>query len=270
MAVYAAAQLNATSVKVGFVKAEYDTAVEVLREARHALEGSETKLIGSLFADNHLYDGLDPHLVVQLCRDGQCDGLLIDTLTKDGRNLFDFMSEAELREVVIQGKMLGMSTALSGHLQIDDLDELARINPDIVGVRGAVCSTGDRTRSVAWEAVARFKRELDRRKSGEINVHATGRSNGGNGGGNGANGSQDGWVIVDGRGKNCAGVLSALTQQVETTPQSFVEALVGDALNIHDVIEWAERNGHHVLTQRADADGTMRLLIQPSRARALA
>src|SRR5207247_4116789 len=44
MAVYAAAQLNATSVKVGFVRAEYDTAVEVLREARQALEGSETKL----------------------------------------------------------------------------------------------------------------------------------------------------------------------------------------------------------------------------------
>ena len=43
MAVYAAAQLNATSVKVGFVRAEYDMAVEVLREARGALEGSETQ-----------------------------------------------------------------------------------------------------------------------------------------------------------------------------------------------------------------------------------
>ena len=48
-----------------------------------------------------------------MCREGMCDGLLIDTLTKDGRNLFDFMSEAELREVVIQGKLAGMSTALS-------------------------------------------------------------------------------------------------------------------------------------------------------------
>src|SRR5712692_405032 len=214
MAVYAAAQLKATSVKVGFVKADYETAVEVLRESRQALEGSETKLIGSLFADNHLYDGLDPHLIVQLAKEGQCDGLLIDTLTKDGRNLFDFMSEAELREVVIQGKLAGMSTALSGHLQIDDLDELARINPDIVGVRGAVCSTGDRNRSVAWEAVARFKRELDRRKSGEIDVHATVATNG-------ANGNGSGWVVVDGRGKNCAGVLAALSQQVESAPQSF-------------------------------------------------
>jgi uncharacterized protein (UPF0264 family)/dihydrodipicolinate synthase/N-acetylneuraminate lyase len=256
MAVYATAQLNATSVKVGFVRAEYDMAVEVLRECRQALEGSETKLIGSLFADNHLYDGLDARLVVNLCRDGMCDGLLIDTLTKDGRNLFDFMTEAELREVVIQGKMAGMSTALSGHLRLQDLDELARINPDIVGVRGAVCATGDRTRTVAWEAVGHFKRELDRRKSGEIDVHAAGAPNGGNG-------HKNGWVIVDGRGKNCAGVLAALNQQVETAPGAIVEAILADALNLYDVVLWAERSGHRLLTQRKDADGTVRLLIQP-------
>jgi len=256
MAVYATAQLNATSVKVGFVRADYDTAVEVLRECRQALEGSETKLIGSLFADNHLYDGLDARHVVSLCKDGMCDGLLIDTLTKDGRNLFDFMSEAELREIVIQGKMAGMSTALSGHLRLQDLDELARINPDIVGVRGAVCSTGDRTRSIAWEAVAHFKRELDRRKSGEIDVHAATAANGGNG-------HTNGWVIVDGRGKNCAGVLAALNQQVESAPGAIVEAILADALNLYDVVLWAEKSGHRLLTQRKDPDGTVRLLIQP-------
>jgi uncharacterized protein (UPF0264 family)/dihydrodipicolinate synthase/N-acetylneuraminate lyase len=255
MAVYASAQLNATSVKVGFVRAEYETAVEVLRESRAALEGSETKLTGSLFADNHLYDGLDARRVVELCYEGQCDGLLIDTLTKDGRNLFDFMSEKELREVVLQGKMRGMSTALSGHLKIDDLDELARINPDIVGVRGAVCATGDRTRTVAWEAVARFKRELDMRKSGEIDVHAAAKTNGANG---------SGWAIIDGRGKTCAGVLAALSQQIQASPQSFVEAILADALNIYDVIMWAEQGGHRLLTQRKDADGTTRLLIQPA------
>jgi hypothetical protein len=267
MAVYAAAQLNATSVKVGFVRADYEMAADVLRESKAALQGSETKLIGSLFADNHLYDGLDPHLIVELAKDGECDGLLIDTLTKDGRNLFDFMSEAELREVVIQGKLAGISTALSGHLKIDDLDELARINPDIVGVRGAVCSTGDRSRAVAWEAVERFKRELDRRKSGEIDVRATSATNGGNGGNGGAPG---GWAIVDGRGKNCAGVLAALNRQVESAPDAFVEAILADALNIYDVRLWAEQAGHRLLTQRQDPDGTLRLLIQPSRAKALA
>ena len=57
----------------------------------------------------------------------------------------------------MEGKSYGLSTALSGHLKLSDLDELARINPDIVGVRGAVCRSGERDMAVAREAVANFK-----------------------------------------------------------------------------------------------------------------
>ena len=107
MAAYAAAVLNATSVKVGFCNTDYATAVEVLIQSRRAMEGFNTKLIGSLFADNGLYDGLDPYLMLQLAKEGQCDGFLIDTLTKDGRNLFDFIPETKLKEMVLRGKQLG-------------------------------------------------------------------------------------------------------------------------------------------------------------------
>ncbi len=257
MAVYAAAMMDATSVKVGFQEAQYDQAVQVLRESRMALEGFNTKLVGSVFADNELFEnGLDPMCMIDLARDGQCDGFLIDTLTKDGRNLFDFMSESVLKDIVLKGKELGMSTALSGHLKITDLDELARINPDIVGVRGAVCGNGERDRAVAWEAVAEFKRQLDLRKSGEVDVYDGEDipvSSGGAGG----------WVVIDGRGKSCAGVIAALTRQVGMDKESFVEAILADALNIYDVTLWAEKAGHEVLTKRSDPDGTTRVLIRP-------
>ena len=254
MAVYAAAMMDATSVKVGFRVADYDTAAEVLQESRRALDGFNTKLVGSLFADNELYEGgLDSNLMVQLATDGECDGFLIDTLTKDGRNLFDFMPEPVLRQIVLEGKQLGLSTALSGHLKISDLDELARINPDIVGVRGAVCASGDRGRAVAWEAVAEFKRQLDMRKSGEIAVHEDAP----------VVTATNGWVVIDGRGKSCAGVIAALTRQMEQDRESFVEAILADALNIYDVTLWAEQAGHRLLTQRKDPDGAVRVLIQP-------
>ena len=257
MAAYAAAVLDATSVKVGFCQTDYATAVETLRQSQRAMEGYNTKLIGSLFADNHLYDGLDPLLMVQLAKEGECDGFLIDTLTKDGRNLFDFIPEAKLKEIVLQGKELGLSTSLSGHLRIENLDELARINPDIVGVRGAVCSQGERDRTVAWEAVAEFKRQLDMRKSGEVQVHAEPVAVSGNGSGSS-------WVIIDGRGKSCAGVIAALSRQLEADNRSIVEAILADALNIYDVILWTENSGHHLLSQRKEVDGTVRVLIQPN------
>ena len=190
--------------------------------------------------------------MVTLAKESGCDGWLIDTLTKDGRNLFDFIPETKLREMVFESKKLGLSTALSGHLKLTDLDELARINPDIVGVRGAVCSTGDRDRAVAWEAVEKFKSELDKRKSGEIDVHKQTNTN------------LDEWNIIDGRGKTCAGVLSALTNQIKERPYSYVEAILADALNIYDVIVWAEEGNHEIVTKRSEPDGTVRVLFKPN------
>ena len=254
MAAYSAALLDATSVKVGFMKSSYTEAVEILLACRETLDGFETKLIGSVFADNLLFDGLDPLRMVELARDGKCDGFLIDTLSKDGRNLFDFVGEHELQEMVFAGKQLGMSTALSGHLKLEDLDELARINPDIVGVRGSVCSKGDRTNGVHHEAVAEFRRQLQLRQSGDVDVRdgAHVSVNGGNG-----------WIVIDGTGKTCAGILAALTEQVERDRESFVEVIMPDVLNTYDVIVWAERGDHTILTQRKTSDGAIRILIQP-------
>ena len=262
MAVYTAGVLKATSVKVGFMNTEYDAAVQTLLASREALKGFDTKLIGSLFADNPLYDGLDAHHMPQLATDGQCDGWLIDTLTKDGRNLFDFLTEPELRDMVFEGKKLGMSTALSGHLRIDDLDELSRINPDIVGVRGAVCSKGERTSGVYWEAVAEFKRQLDMRQTGEIDVFADASPAAANGSGEDKS-TENGWIVIDGTGKTCAGIIAALSEQMAGDNASFVEVIIPDVLNTYDVIVWAEKESHNILTQRRDPSGSMRMLIQP-------
>ena len=255
MAVYAAGTLDATSVKVGFMVSEYSVALETLLAAKEALVGTQTKLIGSLFADNLLYEGgIDPDLMVKLAKEGQCDGFLIDTLVKDGRNLFDFVPEERLKEMVLEGKELGMSTALSGHLKMSDLDELSRVNPDIVGVRGAVCQKGDRDSRVHWESVADFKKQLDLRQTGEINVYAENGST--------ENKGSD-WIIIDGTGKTCAGIIAALSKQINEDASSFVEVIIPDVLNTYDLIVWAEKNSHDIVTQRKDAEGSLRMLIKP-------
>jgi len=173
LAVFGAAALGATSVKVGLLESDPESALRILRESKRALQGFPTKLIAATFADSPLYHGIDPSLVVSLARDSQSDGILIDTLTKDGRNLFDFLPEAKLKELVDEGKELRLSTALSGALRMNDLDVLARINPDIVGVRGAVCTRGDRFGGkVEASAVAKVKHALELRLTGEIDVFA--------------------------------------------------------------------------------------------------
>ena len=261
MAVYTAGVLDATSVKVGFMDTEYAVAEETLNSCREVLDGFNTKLIGCIFADNDLYGGLEPHLMNKLAKDTKCDGWLLDTLTKDGRNLFDFIREEELKEMVMEGKEAGMSTALSGHLALKDLDELARINPDIVGVRGAACTNSDREARVDWEAVAEFKRQVDMRQTGEVNVYDHSPVGTGS---NGAIGTSDsGWVVIDGTGKNCAGIIAALTEHIAQDSKSLVEVLIPDVLNTYDVIVWAEKKNHTVLNKRNDSAGFVRMLIQP-------
>jgi uncharacterized protein (UPF0264 family)/TusA-related sulfurtransferase len=260
MAVYAAGLLEATSVKVGFMHDEYDHALETLLACRDALEGSNTLLIGSLFADNLLYDnGLNPSLMVDLAVEGKCDGFLIDTLVKDGRNLFDFMPENELKEMVIEAKSRGLSTALSGHLKLSDLDELARINPDIVGVRGAVCAEGDRDEGVYWEAVKHFKDQLDLRKSGELKV----RENLASEFQTSSKFFSKGEVIIDGQGKSCSGIIAALAEQIKNDNNSIVEVIIPDELNTYDVLLWARNDNHSIIDQQKDGNGNLRILLKP-------
>ena len=257
MAVYAAGCLDATSVKVGFMISDYATALATLTASKEALNGTNTKLIGSLFADNTLHDGgLDPDLMVKLAKESHCDGFLIDTLVKDGRNLFDFIPENRLKEMIIEGKELGMSTALSGHLKMNDIDELSRINPDIVGVRGAVCQKGDRDSRIHWESVQEFKKQLDLRVTGQIKVRKDLDVTSGKGNGNG-------WVVIDGTGKTCSGIIAALSAQIKEDSLAFVEVIIPDVLNTYDLIVWSEQNGHDILTQRKESEGSIRMLIKP-------
>ena len=72
-----------------------------------------------------------------------------------------------------------------------------------------------------------------------------------------------GWVVIDGRGKSCAGVIAALAKQTEADHHSMVEAILGDALNIFDVMLWTEKEGHAFINRRDEGDGTVRVLIQP-------
>ena len=160
--------------------------------------------------------------------------------------------------MVLEGKELGMSTALSGHLKMSDIDELSRVNPDIVGVRGAVCQKGDRDSRVHWESVAEFKKELDLRESGEVDAYA-----GSNILKSDTTKNSTNWVIIDGTGKNCAGIIAALSEQISEDAKSIVEVIIPDVLNTYDLILWTEKNSHSILTQRKDQEGSLRMLIQP-------
>jgi (5-formylfuran-3-yl)methyl phosphate synthase len=83
--------------------------------------------------------------------------MLIDTWIKDGRKLFSWLEPERLGQIVGFLHKHGCKAALAGSLSESDLTTVARIQPDWVAVRGAVCAHCDRRALIDAQRVRAFK-----------------------------------------------------------------------------------------------------------------
>ena len=89
-----------------------------------------------------------------------CAGVLVDTFVKDGRSMLEFLSVDELIALRRGLQSGGMLLALAGNLRAENLALLRDVKPDVIAVRSAACSQGQRTQSVETAAVAAFREKL--------------------------------------------------------------------------------------------------------------
>lgn len=87
-------------------------------------------------------------------------GLLIDTAKKDGLPLLRLQSVERLGQLAVACRRAGLLFALAGKLQGDDLENLAEIGPDFVGIRSAGCDGQDRLRSISAERIREFRARI--------------------------------------------------------------------------------------------------------------
>ena len=105
--------------------------------------------------------GLAPGEIVRLAAQAGAAGVLLDTLTKEGGDLFALMAVGEVKTWVDSARAAGLIAAIAGSLRPDSLGSLREIAPSVVGVRGAAC-TGGRGGAVDAEKVRALRRALDR------------------------------------------------------------------------------------------------------------
>jgi uncharacterized protein (UPF0264 family) len=86
-------------------------------------------------------------------------GLLVDTLTKNGRTLLDWWPEARLYAWINDARTAGLLVAIAGSLGLSELTRAAALSPDVIGVRGAACS-GGRSGTVEASRVAPLRAAL--------------------------------------------------------------------------------------------------------------
>lgn len=108
------------------------------------------------YADYRRFGGLSSQSLVEIAARSKSDMVMVDTFYKDGKSMFDALGDDELAEFVGSAHERGLKVALAGSIRAEHLEQLARIGADVVGVRGAVCSSYDRCTTIDPEKAMRL------------------------------------------------------------------------------------------------------------------
>jgi uncharacterized protein (UPF0264 family) len=146
------AALGAATIGVDYVKAGLyglktrEEAVCLMQNVNRAVKdcNSSIKVVTTGYADAKRIGSVNPMLITDIAHKAQADIAMIDTAVKDGKNLFTFLTINQLRRFVDTAHNYGLKAALAGSLRKEDLPVVYALGTDVVGLRGAACSRGDR------------------------------------------------------------------------------------------------------------------------------
>jgi len=162
LAALGAATSGANYIKIGLLGIKTpEEAEEMLKNVVRSVKdfNEDVKLVAAAYADYERAGSLAPMDLPSVAQKCGVDVIMVDTAVKDGKTAFEFMDENQLIEFVSAGQERKMEVALAGNLGFGDLKTLKRIDPDIIGIRGAVCG-GDRKAKIKEELVKQMKADL--------------------------------------------------------------------------------------------------------------
>ncbi|MGH8659109.1 MAG: (5-formylfuran-3-yl)methyl phosphate synthase [Gammaproteobacteria bacterium] len=87
-------------------------------------------------------------------------GVMLDTATKEGGCLRDWLEDTQIEAFIRRAQSLGLCTGLAGSLGVDDIDPLLCLKPDYLGFRGALCHRRDRIAALDACLVSRVRRQI--------------------------------------------------------------------------------------------------------------
>lgn len=143
LAAFGLAKLGVDYVKAGlFGIKDTEQAEDMAKNLKRAAEGAKLVLAG--YADYKSVGSISPLLLPEIASKAGAVGVMIDTARKNGNSLFSHLTDSELQTFIDEAHDFGLIAALAGSLRFDDVLKLKEMGADIVGVRGAVCTNGDR------------------------------------------------------------------------------------------------------------------------------
>lgn len=140
---------------------EWKTLLQGTRQALAAQLGKTIRWVAVAYADCELANAPCVEDLVQSALSDNCCGMLIDTWSKTGKGLLDWIDVKRMKSIAEDVHGHGMFLALAGSLRGSAVAELMPVGADVFAIRGAACHSGDRRAVVSAEAVRRFKQRLE-------------------------------------------------------------------------------------------------------------
>jgi uncharacterized protein (UPF0264 family) len=138
-------------IKVGlFGPRSFNEGVKLLKSVVKAAKeiNQEILVVGAGYADHKSFNGIDSLDIPMICNLAGADIAMLDTYSKNGKKLFNFINMEKLREFINIAHENNLLAALAGSLELHDIELINELGADIIGFRGAACSGSDRKNGV--------------------------------------------------------------------------------------------------------------------------
>ncbi len=124
---------------------------------------SRPTVVPVAYADHAIAGSPPPEMLLRAAIESGARAFLLDTWTKDGRGLLDWVPLERLRALSASARCAGLMLAIAGSLDSAAIDQVAGM-ADVIGVRGAACR-GGREGTVDAVLVQRLRERLGGRPS---------------------------------------------------------------------------------------------------------
>lgn len=152
-------------VKVGLAgesTARFENRLKALQDRLNSTRETAPQWVTVAYADTASANSPNAWDIARHAVASNSAGLLIDTFKKTGIPLTDTMSINELSDLRAMLNENGQFFAIAGQIKANQIhDCLSAIQPNIIAVRSAVCTDGNRELSVSSTAVAELKTLLN-------------------------------------------------------------------------------------------------------------
>lgn len=149
-----------TLLKVGLAGMRGEDWPTRLRTLMETLDVPHDRWVPVAYADHDVARSPLPEDVIDVCATLGTRGVLFDTFDKSAGRLLDHLPIERLADLVDRLRANGRLAALAGRLRADDLPMLARIGPDVLGVRSAACVDGNRNGVIDADRVRELQRSI--------------------------------------------------------------------------------------------------------------